>query len=78
MKAAHASPVPLTLAVSPSGLPRLVPAAADDDAVGGDRSAALLAAFESGPGAGVLHLGAVEVGTDWPPAFSYYRELGHA
>jgi hypothetical protein len=77
MKAAHASPVPLTLAVSPSGLPRLVPAAADDDAVGGDRSAALLAAFESGPGAGVLHLGAVEVGTDWPPAFSYYRELGH-
>jgi|CZKU01.1.fsa_nt_gi hypothetical protein len=77
MKVAHAPWLPLTLAVAPSGLPRLVPAAADDDAVGNDRSAALLAAFETGPGAGVLHLGAVEVGTDWPPAFSYYRELGH-
>jgi non-specific serine/threonine protein kinase len=67
----------LTLAVSPSGLPHLVQAGPDDDAVASDRSAALLAAFESGPGAGVLHLGAAEVGTDWPPAFSYYRELGH-
>ncbi len=77
MKAANAPALALTLAVSPSGLPRLVPAAPDDDAVAADRSAALLAAFEGGPGAGVLHLGAVEVGTDWPPPFSYYRELGH-
>jgi hypothetical protein len=77
MKAAKAPPLALTLAVSPSGVPRLVPAAPDDDAVVRDRGAAVVAAFESGPGAGVLHLGAVEVGTDWPPAFSYYRELGH-
>ncbi len=66
-----------TLAVSPSGLPRLVPAAPDDDPIARDRRAALVEAFEIGPGAGVLHLGAVEVGTDWPPAFSYYREIGH-
>ena len=77
MKAANAPPLALTLAVSPSGLPHLVPAAPDDDVVAGDRSSALVAAFAGGPGAGVLHLGAVEVGTDWPPAFSYYRELGH-
>ncbi|MGD0674032.1 MAG: DEAD/DEAH box helicase [Polyangiaceae bacterium] len=42
-----------------------------------DRSAAIGAAFHDGPGAGVLHLGAVEVGTLLPPPFSYFREVGH-
>ncbi len=66
-----------TLVVSPSGLPRLVPATGDGDVVAGDRGNAIAAAFEDGPGKGVLHLGAVEVGTSLPPAFAYFRELGH-
>jgi len=66
-----------TLVVSPSGLPRVVPAAGDDDVVAGDRGNAIAGAFEGGAGRGALHLGAVEVGTNLPPAFSYFRELGH-
>ncbi len=77
MKVAHTAPSVLTLAVFPSGLPRLVSAEADDDAVTDERGAAIAAAFERGPGAGVLHLGAVEVGTELPRAFAFYRELGH-
>jgi hypothetical protein len=67
----------LALAVSPSGRPRLVNAAEGDDASTGDRAAAVAAAFQRGPGAGVLHLGAVEVGTPLPAAFAFFRELGH-
>jgi non-specific serine/threonine protein kinase len=47
--------------------------AALDDA----RSASIAAAFEPGAGAGVLHLGAVEVGTALPPPFAFFRDLGH-
>jgi len=68
----------LSLAVSPSGRPRVVEAADGEDALRGDRAARVAAAFErGGAGEGVLHLGAVEVGTDLPPAFGYFRELGH-
>jgi superfamily II DNA or RNA helicase len=77
VNAALARPAAFALVVSPSGLPRLALAESDDDAVTGERGAAIAAAFEPGAGAGVLHLGAVEVGTSLPPAFSYYRELGH-
>ncbi len=67
----------LALIVSPSGRPRVVAGALDDDALTGDRAAAIAAAFERGPGAGVLHLGAVEVGTQLPPSLGFFRELGH-
>jgi non-specific serine/threonine protein kinase len=38
---------------------------------------AILAAFERGAGAGLLHLGAVEVATTLPAPFRYFRDLGH-
>ncbi len=68
---------PWALAVSPSGRPRIAAAEADDDALTGDRAAVLAAAFDRGAGSGVLHLGAVEVGTSLPPAFAFFRTLGH-
>jgi non-specific serine/threonine protein kinase len=36
----------------------------------------ILDAFGAGRGKGVLHLGAAELGTDLPPALSYFREIG--
>jgi len=66
-----------TLVVPPSGLPLLLPAASGEDTVVGDRGQAIAHAFEGGPGKGALHLGAVEVATSLPPAFAYFRELGH-
>ncbi len=76
---------PLSLLVMPSGRPRtaaeaVVPGGLSgegDVTLTGDRAARISAAFEEGPGAGVLHLGLVEVGTDLPPPFAFFRELGH-
>jgi non-specific serine/threonine protein kinase len=67
----------LTLSVLPSGHVRLAEAEAGGDGLQADSAAAVLAAFERGAGAGVLHLGAVEVTSTLPPAFRYFRELGH-
>ena len=67
----------LTLAVSPSGHPRIIAAEPADDSLTDARAVAIAAAFERGAGAGVLHLGAVEVGTPLPPAFAFFRTLGH-
>ncbi len=77
MSVAHAPAPGLTLVVSPSGLPRVVAGEGDPDRVTGDRGSAIAAAFAAGAGKGTLHLGAVEVGTSLPPAFAYFRELGH-
>jgi hypothetical protein len=77
VNAAPAAAPRLTLVVSPSGHPRVVVAADERDAVTGAKGSAVAAAFEGGAGTGVLHLGAVEVGTSLPPAFAYFRELGH-
>ena len=71
------APPSLALVVSPGGHPRLAAATTDDDVLDGEASAALAHAFEDGPGCGVLHLGAVEVATPLPPAFAYFRDLGH-
>jgi superfamily II DNA or RNA helicase len=38
----------------------------------------IIEAFSSGRGAGVLHLGAAELSTDFSPVFSYWRDLGRA
>jgi superfamily II DNA or RNA helicase len=38
----------------------------------------ILAAFEVGRGAGLLHLGAGEVGTDLHPTLAYWRDFGQA
>jgi len=76
-RASSGCPPRLTLVVSPSGHPRVVVAVDERDAVTGAKGSAVAAAFEGGAGTGVLHLGAVEVGTSLPPAFAYFRELGH-
>lgn len=77
MTAAVVSMRSLSLVVSPTGRPRVVDAGEGEDALAGDRAARIATAFERGAGAGVLHLGAVEVSEDLPPAFGYFRELGH-
>jgi non-specific serine/threonine protein kinase len=56
---------------------RLAPAEASGDGLAKDASSAILDAFGQGAGAGLLHLGAVEVGTPLPAPFRYFRELGH-
>ena len=56
----------LALAEEESGAPLLDP----------DIALRLRDAFERGPGHGLLQLGAGEVGTALPPAFSYWREYG--
>ncbi len=41
-------------------------------------AARILAAFNTGRGHGVLHLGAGELGTDLHPSLSYWRDIGQA
>jgi hypothetical protein len=79
MNAASSRAPGLRLIVLPSGLPRIAmgDAASPEDLLACDGSEAIAAAFEEGAGSGVLRLGAVEVGTRLPPAFAYFRELGH-
>ena len=77
VNAAQDAALRFTLVVSPSGHPRVVVAVDDRDAVTGAKGSAVATAFEGGAGRGVLHLGAVEVATSLPPAFAYFRELGH-
>jgi hypothetical protein len=67
----------LALAVSPSGNPYVRAAEDGDDALDGPRVAPIAAAFDRGAGAGVFHLGAVEVGTALPAPFAYFRSIGH-
>jgi superfamily II DNA or RNA helicase len=72
------APLRRTLLVSSSGRPRVAAAPeGGEDALEGERVRPIEGAFENGTGSGVLYLGAVEVGTALPPAFAYYRELGH-
>ena len=67
--------VSLALVLTPHGHLVLTP---DADAPGLDEALAgrLRCAFERGSGHGLFHLGADEVGTALPPAYSYWRELG--
>ncbi len=60
--------------VSPQGRISLT---GHDPAVPPDASGITLA-FERGTGHGLLHLGAVELGTSLPPSLSYWRELGRS
>jgi non-specific serine/threonine protein kinase len=67
----------LALALSPAGRPYLREAREGEAPLEGPHAGAIAAAFDRGPGEGVLHLGAVEIGTVLPPAFAYLRDLGH-
>jgi superfamily II DNA or RNA helicase len=66
----------LSLTIAPSGSLRVdhdPPGPAPlDEAV----AARVVQAFASGEGAGLLHLGAVEVQTPLPPGLGYFRDLG--
>jgi non-specific serine/threonine protein kinase len=77
MPAAREELTAFALAVSPSGIPYLRAPQESDAVLDGPRAAAIAEAFERGAGAGVLHLGAVEVGTPLPAPFAFFRDLGH-
>ncbi len=77
MDAAALALSPVALAVSPSGTPYLRAPQEGDETLEAARAVAVAAAFERGAGAGVLHLGAVEVGTPLPGWFGFFRDLGH-
>jgi hypothetical protein len=73
----HESGFACSLLVSASGHPRVTLDAVNEEALEGPRARAVSDAFHESIGQGVLHLGAVEVGTELPPAFAFYRDLGH-
>jgi non-specific serine/threonine protein kinase len=77
MHAARDELTAFALAVSPSGVPYLRAPQDGDAVLDGPRAAPIAEAFERGAGAGVLHLGAVEVGTPLPAPFAFFRDLGH-
>jgi non-specific serine/threonine protein kinase len=65
----------VALAVSPRGVLHLDARAPDAMRVTAPVAARLAEAFARGPGAGLLHLGSVELGTTLPPSLSFAREL---
>jgi superfamily II DNA or RNA helicase len=77
MQAAQTEHSAIALAVSPSGVPYVRTPLDGDEALDGPRAIPIAAAFERGTGAGVLYLGAVEVGTSLPTPFAFFRDLGH-
>ena len=64
-------------ALTPQGRLRLEPSP-DAPPLPEDVASRLVEAFERGDGAGLLHLGAAEVGSALPPVLVYWRELGSA
>ena len=77
MQTARSDRPGLALAVSPSGVPYTRAPEDGDDALDAAPVVRIATAFARGAGAGVLHLGAVEVGTPLPAPFAYFRDLGH-
>src|ERR1700677_1536227 len=77
MHAAREDLPTFALAVSPSGVPYLRAPQEGDEVLDGPRAAPIAEAFERSAGAGVLRLGAVEVGTPLPAPFAFFRDLGH-
>jgi len=66
----------LALAVAPSGAVHLTQATGHSDVLPATTDR-IVAAFARGSGAGLLHLGAAELGIWLPPSLAYGRELGH-
>jgi len=69
---------PFTLALTPAGHLHLRPAEDGEPAPDAAVARRVAAAFERGPGAGLLHLGAAEARTALPPVLAYWRDLGRA
>jgi non-specific serine/threonine protein kinase len=68
---------PLTFALTPTGA-LVLREAADADPLDGAIAERIRVAFERGAGHGLVQLGAAEVDTALPPAFAFWRDLGHA
>jgi non-specific serine/threonine protein kinase len=68
-------PASWTLTVSPNGALHVAPVGRGD-ALAGDEFPRIRAAFERGAGAGLLHLGAVEVTATLPLELAYFRDFG--
>ena len=83
MKAARTEPArdaalalePVALSLSPNGHVLLRAAFSDEPALDASVAQRICNAFEVGESAGLLHLGAVEVATPLPPAFSFWRDF---
>jgi superfamily II DNA or RNA helicase len=69
--------VVLELAVSPSGQLHLEHVPGDADLPSPTAAARINSAFDRGSGHGLLHLGAVELGTVLPSSLAFGRELAH-
>jgi non-specific serine/threonine protein kinase len=69
---------PIAIALTPAG--HLVLREAEVRELAPDEPAArrILAAFERGHGAGLLHLGVAEARAELPPAFAFWRDFGRA
>ena len=69
---------PIAIALTPAG--HLVLREAEVRELAPDAPAArrILAAFERGHGAGLLHLGVAEARAELPPAFAFWRDFGRA
>ncbi len=72
----HPSPhESIALVLSPQGRLHLEPAPAPDAGVCGVQAKRIRAEFRKGPGHGLLHLGAAEVGEPLPPDFAFFRDF---
>jgi superfamily II DNA or RNA helicase len=67
-------PIPLTPVLTPHGR-LLLEREGEAPGIDANLAARLLDAFERGPGAGLLQLGAAEVATPIPPALAYWRDF---
>lgn len=66
----------MTISISPSGLLHLHPSEALSEVLSDPREARLMAAFDRGAGAGLLHLGASESNTELPLELAFFRDFG--
>ena len=69
-------PSPFTIALTPAGHVLVRPAEAHEAAPEPAAARRIRAAFERGPAAGLLHLGAAETRTPLPPVFAFWRDFG--
>ena len=66
----------LSLQLTPHGALRISPSQDDASALSTGLSERLAKAFSLGAGRGLLHLGAVEIGSYLPPTWAWWRALG--
>jgi non-specific serine/threonine protein kinase len=67
----------ISLALSPRGHLHVTPAAPGSPPLPPETAQRIAEAFARGPGEGLFDLGAVEVGSELPSVFAYWRDIGH-